>query len=100
MHYSLGTLGYGDIWSWLYEQSGAKESVVEPQIEEIERRVTTVARRELETGGAALKRELEEGGAQLRREMTAGEAQLKRTAMDAVVMSGAAVIGLWLYLRK
>lgn len=55
---------------------------------------------QMAAGGAQLKRELAEGGAQLKYEMAEGERKLKQTVGDTIVLGGAAMIGLWLYLRK
>lgn len=111
MHHSLGTLGYGGVMEWLgglFEPAvTAAGDPLRQELEaggaELERRMAAGGqqlRDELAAGGADLQRELEEGGARLRREMTAGEAQIKRTAADTIVLAGAAVIGLWLVLRK
>ncbi|HUT75172.1 MAG TPA: hypothetical protein VM221_10125 [Armatimonadota bacterium] len=101
MHHSLGTLGYGN---WFTDWLGEK-------FQPIVTKAGDPLRTELETGGAKLKgelaaggrelqEELERGGAQLRREMAAGEAKIRQTTADTIVLGGAAMIGLFLWVRK
>jgi hypothetical protein len=100
VHHSLGTIGYGGIMEWLGELfQPAVSKAGDPLRQELEAGGAEL-QRELQAGGDQLRRELEEGGEKLRREMAAGEAKIKQTTADTIVLGGAAMIGLWLYLRK
>jgi hypothetical protein len=94
------TAGYGGIREWL---GGLFEPVVTAAGDPL--------RQELEAGGARLKdelaaggRELEEqlaaGGQELQAKMKMGETELVQKASDAVVLAGAGILAVYLFMRK
>lgn len=81
--------GYHGILEWLGEK-------LQPAVS----KAGDPLRRELEVGGEELKHQLQTGGEELEARMKMGETEVVQKASDAVVLAGAAVLGIYLYMRK